>query len=41
MTGCLQRLERAYDSLHGLGNESAAMGELARAAQLVARLRGG
>ena len=29
-TGCLQRLERAYDSLAGLGNETAAMGELAR-----------
>jgi hypothetical protein len=36
LTGCLQRLERAYDSLHGLGNEGAAIGELARAAQLVA-----
>ena len=36
VTGCLQRLERAYDSLHGLGNEGAAIGELARAAQLVA-----
>ena len=37
--GCLQRLERAYDSLAGLGNETAAMGELALSAQLVARLR--
>lgn len=40
-TGCLQRLERAYESLAGLGNETAAMGELARAAQLVAVVAGG
>ena len=39
-TGCLQRLERAFDSLAGLGGETAAMAELASAAQLVARFRG-
>lgn len=32
--GCLQRLERASDSLAGLGNETAALGELARVAQV-------
>jgi aminoglycoside phosphotransferase (APT) family kinase protein len=36
-TGCLQRLERASESLAGLGDEAAALGELARAAQLVCR----
>lgn len=39
VTGCLQRLERARDSLAGLGDETAAIGELVRAAELVTRFR--